>query len=714
MADTLRDFLVKIKYESDGNSLNTALGGVNRVASGLMSLAKIGGVATVAALTLTRSYAKAASEVSWSVQRMGISSIKNFNALNLAAKQTGGSVDDMTSSLKNAASVARRNPSGALDLARTEGADVKLTDSTDVRMEKIAKAFQAQIERASKVSELVKQETISRLLLVSDYLGYSEDTALSMMDKNFNVKEDHAKQLQRNGNQDAVGMAARKNEEAADNLKLAGESKLSESMQSVIEAETKLMEQVTDLVDKSNPDLIAGLSALTLVVGGAALLGGLAAIAKIGGGLLSVTGSLLRLPLAITAAIARGVGTASGMGGAVGLVGKLVRGAGIAGAATVGVDLLSTAITKVREHKAGLTSDEQFNSDPATSWSALGSTIANYAKDITGIDFKKSAEAAKQAWDTSETKKYKEQVDKDLADSTARHKESSTTVQGAWSEAWDKAKVVGTSAAKAFGIEFDKSLADNGKKLSSWLSDIVTSGTQAAKEGLTTYGETGSFKGNTRLPKGSKKEDLALAHELFPKLEKKYGLRAGTMSGIWAAESSMGANVSTPLSSAKGHFQIIDGTAKHLGLALNDRYDLAKSSDAAARLLHEELVRFNGDQDKALAAYKIGGGAMQKAARRGISPNAAVGMGQNPDANYLNKVKAHAGDVDRLFKSANITPVGNRTDPATTSTPHNTTNTTNITNHTQVTTNNPEVGKGIVREQHNLAAKAASGVVGVR
>jgi len=113
-------------------------------------------------------------------------------------------------------------------------------------------------------------------------------------------------------------------------------------------------------------------------------------------------------------------------------------------------------------------------------------------------------------------------------------------------------------------------------------------------------------------------------------LEKQYGLDNGVLKGLWNTESAKGTNMRTKLSSAKGHFQFIDSTAKMYGLKNPD--DFYEASDAAARYLKDLKDQFGGDIVKAIAAYKAGPGAVQK---NGI---AAPAMGKNADAAYINKV----------------------------------------------------------------------------
>lgn len=102
----------------------------------------------------------------------------------------------------------------------------------------------------------------------------------------------------------------------------------------------------------------------------------------------------------------------------------------------------------------------------------------------------------------------------------------------------------------------------------------------------------------------------AMAGE-FGALEGKYGLPAGLLSSLSAAESG-GEPYAVSPKGAKGPFQFMDGTARDLGLKGMDVYDPHKSADAAARYLRYLLDATGGDLEKTLASYNWGLGNVQK------------------------------------------------------------------------------------------------------
>ena len=109
------------------------------------------------------------------------------------------------------------------------------------------------------------------------------------------------------------------------------------------------------------------------------------------------------------------------------------------------------------------------------------------------------------------------------------------------------------------------------------------------------------------------KVSLGEVQQVTREAEQKYGLPDGTLFKISGIESSHGKNLVSP-KGAKGWFQFIDATAKAYGL--DDPMDLAKSADAAGRYMRDNLQRYNGNIDLALADYN-GGPKAAKALAQG-------------------------------------------------------------------------------------------------
>ncbi|WP_213993789.1 lytic transglycosylase domain-containing protein [Sodalis sp. dw_96] len=116
---------------------------------------------------------------------------------------------------------------------------------------------------------------------------------------------------------------------------------------------------------------------------------------------------------------------------------------------------------------------------------------------------------------------------------------------------------------------------------------------------------------------------------LFPQLEAKYQLPSGLLNRVYQAESGGGRHLYSP-KGAEGPFQFMPETGAQYGLNnREDRLNLNKSSEAAAHLLSDLLIRYQGDVAKAVAAYNEGGQNVDK-----------YGLARMPaeTRNYLDKV----------------------------------------------------------------------------
>ncbi|HHI5092375.1 TPA: lytic transglycosylase domain-containing protein [Klebsiella quasipneumoniae] len=151
------------------------------------------------------------------------------------------------------------------------------------------------------------------------------------------------------------------------------------------------------------------------------------------------------------------------------------------------------------------------------------------------------------------------------------------------------------------------------KNLLSKIADALISPAGAATMQLDTSGYQPNVPLNAQAARlGAKGRAFlqAMAGE-FGVLEGKYGLPAGLLSSLSAAESGGDPYAESP-KGAKGPFQFMDGTARDLGLKGMDVYDPHKSADAAARYLRYLLDATGGDLEKTLASYNWGLGNVQK------------------------------------------------------------------------------------------------------
>ena len=81
-------------------------------------------------------------------------------------------------------------------------------------------------------------------------------------------------------------------------------------------------------------------------------------------------------------------------------------------------------------------------------------------------------------------------------------------------------------------------------------------------------------------------------------------------STLYEVESGRNPNAKNPESSASGAFQLINSTAKSLGV--KDRFDIAESFDAIQRLTDENRARFGDDPELLYSAHYLGATVLQK------------------------------------------------------------------------------------------------------
>lgn len=117
------------------------------------------------------------------------------------------------------------------------------------------------------------------------------------------------------------------------------------------------------------------------------------------------------------------------------------------------------------------------------------------------------------------------------------------------------------------------------------------------------------------LSKINAKDTVSNADSRLSAVSQKYGIPQHMLYSVWAQESRKGNMKKSSADGAKGHFQFMPGTAKTYGISGRE-WDFDASSDAAARYFQWLLKHYNGDHNKALAAYNWGNGNLDKAIKR--------------------------------------------------------------------------------------------------
>ena len=102
---------------------------------------------------------------------------------------------------------------------------------------------------------------------------------------------------------------------------------------------------------------------------------------------------------------------------------------------------------------------------------------------------------------------------------------------------------------------------------------------------------------------------------IFDAAGQKYDISPDLLKAVAKVESNFKADATSPVG-AMGIMQIMPGTAKYLGVT--DPYDPEQSIMGGAKYLKEQLDRFDGDVELALAAYNAGWPAVKK--HGGIPP----------------------------------------------------------------------------------------------
>jgi hypothetical protein len=115
----------------------------------------------------------------------------------------------------------------------------------------------------------------------------------------------------------------------------------------------------------------------------------------------------------------------------------------------------------------------------------------------------------------------------------------------------------------------------------------------------------------------------------------RYGLDASLFKRMLVAESNLRPDLVNPKSGAAGIAQFMPGTAAELGV---NPFVPEEAIPGAARYLRQNLDKFGGDYDKALAAYNWGPGNLSR-----------YGMGNMPQETQNYIVRIRGGDSSPMM-----------------------------------------------------------------
>jgi Rod binding domain-containing protein len=131
-------------------------------------------------------------------------------------------------------------------------------------------------------------------------------------------------------------------------------------------------------------------------------------------------------------------------------------------------------------------------------------------------------------------------------------------------------------------------------------------------------------------------ERISNYDSIISKASEKFGVSADLIKSIITAESA-GRNDARSGAGAKGLMQLMDGTAKDLGV--NNVFDPAQNIMGGTKYISSMLDKYDNNLDKALAAYNAGPGNVDK--YNGVPPFSET-------QNYVRRVKSYLNQYSKL------------------------------------------------------------------
>lgn len=303
MASTpLTEFLVSIRFRTDETSENNANKSISNMEKQILALGALTVGFGLKALQMQRDWSKSTNAIWLATNRLGVRSTREFKAMGLAAESVGSSVATLQDSLETIAQTKFEFGAGGLGRMKLIAPDITAEDDPATIYKKMLESVASAKRRGeSGVSVMAKTEGFIEAPLVRQLYEGGEDFLKKWQERTDNFSKDLGESL------DKYGKVANEEEVAALRLNATNSGKLGETFGSVAPTITKGMDDLREVISKTNPELVTALNVAKEEMG------------NLKNAIMVATGAILGSTLA------RGGVAAAGAGG---VLGGLATGAG--------------------------------------------------------------------------------------------------------------------------------------------------------------------------------------------------------------------------------------------------------------------------------------------------------------------------------------------------------------------------------------------------
>ncbi|NIF20258.1 lytic transglycosylase domain-containing protein [Candidatus Pantoea multigeneris] len=575
-ADTIKDFMISLGFQVDGAGAKKF---ESVILGATLNVVKLGSAVEATALSVVAFTAKIASGLDnlyWAGQRSG-ATVAGIQALGYAASQTGSSVEAARSSLEGLARFVRNSP-GAEGFLNRLG--VQTRDASG-RMRDMSSIF-------SGVGQQLSKMPYYRANQYAQMLGIDENTLMAMRRGMGQFSGQYTQMAQAIGyNADAAAVSSNKFMTSLRSFgQMAGmaRDKIGSSLANGLSGSIdNLRKQIIDNFPKIEQTITAGVKGILWLAD---------AISRLVYRLFEAAQDIQTWWRGLDSSTQKLIATVGGLV----VAWRILNSAFLASPLGIVTLLIGSLALLYDDYKT---------------WKEGGKSLIDWSTWEPGIN------AAKGALDWFTDKLNK--LNNGTLDWKATLKSLSDFMKGDWSQVINEAINYVNSKFNGFFSDFGKKLAN-----SPFWHLLEKAHIMSAKD---TTDMLSLFNGTPDTPdqhaQSVKRPQptqagaalLGWMQPKFAQLEALYHLPVGVLRGMAITESGgnqFAVGPKTKYGQAKGMFQLIDGTARDLGLRGNDVFDPAKSAEAAARYLSQLLKANGGNLSKALASYNWGLGNVQR------------------------------------------------------------------------------------------------------